>query len=268
MSTSIAQLTEEFEQHRAQLRSFVLRISGSESETEDIVQDAYERALRKLDSFRGEASLKTWLFSIAANVARNNRKVRQRWTENVTDLGRAAALENPEFMESLMATSAHSPQGRYEMREQIAFCFACVSKSLPLEQQICLLLKEAYHFKLQEIAVIMAQNLPMVKYFLREARTKMMDIFDHRCALIRQTGVCDQCSELNGLLNPKQQAQEKRMEIAMIRAARTESREKLLALRAELLRDVDPFSAPGAAIQLLQLRHNAAVMDGLQKNEA
>jgi len=44
----------------------------------------------------------------------------------------------------------------------------------------------------------------MVKYYLHAGRSKMIGIFDGRCALINKEGVCHQCSELNGIFNPNE----------------------------------------------------------------
>jgi len=56
-------LAKEFEKYSGQLKSFILRITASVTDTEDIVQDTYIRASEKLNSFKGESSLKTWLFT-------------------------------------------------------------------------------------------------------------------------------------------------------------------------------------------------------------
>ena len=101
-----------------------------------------------------------------------------------------------------------SPQGKFEIKEHIAFCFTCVSKSLPLEQHLALLLKEVYGFKVKEIAQIMDQTDAMVKYYLHVSRNRMIEVFDQRCSLINKQGICHQCTELNGIYNPKQKAQE------------------------------------------------------------
>jgi RNA polymerase sigma-70 factor (ECF subfamily) len=53
------QFTAEFEKTRPQLKSYILRITASVDDTEDIVQDTYIRAVEKIDSFRGDASVKT-----------------------------------------------------------------------------------------------------------------------------------------------------------------------------------------------------------------
>ena len=60
-----------------------------------------------------------------------------------------------------------SSQGNFEIKEHIAFCFTCVSKSHShSNKHLVLLLKEVYGFKVKEIAQIMDQSDAMVKYYL------------------------------------------------------------------------------------------------------
>jgi RNA polymerase sigma-70 factor (ECF subfamily) len=136
-----------------------------------------------------------------------------------------------------------------------------VAKSLPLEQQITLLLKEVYGFKVKEIAQIMDQTEAMVKYYLRVGRSKMIDIFEARCSLINKQGVCYQCTELNGIFNPKQDAQEELVKIQMVRDAENESKETLFDLRLKILQELDPFESGAAVLQLHHLEHNLQVME-------
>ena len=255
------QLNKEFEETRGQLQSYILRITASVEDTEDIVQDTYVKALEKLDSFRGDSTLKTWLFAIASNIAKNNVKVKKRWVENVTDICREAALTNKQFFQEAMQIRATSPQGNFEIKEHIAFCFTCVSKSLPLEQQICLLLKEVYAFKVQEIAQIISTTEAMVKYYLHTSRSKMVDIFEGRCALINKQGVCHQCTELNGIFNPQQNTQEELVKIEMVRAAENKDKEHLFDLRMKVMQEIDPFKSDAAELQLHHLEHNRRVME-------
>src|SRR5881394_1245814 len=110
-----------------------------------------------------------------------------------------------------------SPQGQFEVKEHIAFCFTCISKSLPLEQQLCLFLKEVYEFKVGEISTILDTTDAMVKYYLHTGRSKMINIFEGRCALINKEGICHQCSELNAIYNPKQNIQQELMKIDLVK---------------------------------------------------
>lgn len=261
------ELNTEFDIIRPKLKSYILRITASQTDTEDILQDTWLKAAQKLSSFRGEASLKTWIFSIATNLAKDNLRARNRWVENVTDICREAALSNPTFFQEAMNIRMQSPQGEFEIKEHIAFCFTCVSKSLPLEQHICLLLKEVYDFKVAEINQITGVSLAMVKYNLHAARTKMIEIFEGRCSLINKKGVCHQCTELNGIFNPKQKEQEELAKIKMVQLADRSDKQHLFDLRMEILKGIDPFESGAATLQLHHLEHNRKVMENyLKKN--
>lgn len=261
------QLDLAFVQFQPQLKSFILRITASVHDTEDIVQDTYIKAASNIATFKGQSSLKTWLFAIASNLAKDNLRGKTRWVENVTDITREAALSNRGFLQEMMQIRMTSPQGNFEIREHITFCFTCISKSLPLEQQITLLLKEVYEFKVSEIAEIIDNTEAMVKYYLHTARTKMTTIFQGRCALINKEGTCHQCSELNGIFNPKQKAQEEIVKIEMAREAETKDKEHLFDLRMKIVQAIDPFLSGASELQLHHLEHNSKVMEKyLEKN--
>lgn len=53
-------------------------VIGEDSEAEDVLQESYMRAYHKLDSFRGDSTLLTWLTSIVLNEARG--RLRKRHT--------------------------------------------------------------------------------------------------------------------------------------------------------------------------------------------
>lgn len=262
------ELTLQFEEFRGQLRSYILRMTTSTEDTDDIVQETYIKAFNKLDSFKGDSSLKTWVFAIASNLARDFLRAKKRWPENVTDICKAAAMSNREFFQESMTIRQTSPQGHFEIKEHIAFCFTCVSKSLPLEQQVVIMLKEVYDFKVKEIAIITGETEAMVKYFLHTGRSRMVEVFDHRCSLINKEGVCHQCTELNGIFNPKQNAQEELVKIDMVRKAEKESKEHLFDLRMQILQELDPFESPAAELQLHHLEHNRQVMENYLKKDS
>lgn len=255
------ELSVEFESFQGELKSFLLRMTASVQDAEDIVQDTYLRAQAKIETFRGDSSLKTWVFSIASNLARDLLRSKKRWPETVTDICREEALGNRQFFQEALQIRDTSPQGKFEIKEHIAFCFTCVSKSLPLEQHIVLLLREVYGFKVKEIAQIIDQSEAMVKYYLHVGRSKMIEIFDGRCSLINKQGVCYQCTELNKIFNPKQKEHEELAKIEMARAAAERSKEELFDLRMKILQELDPFESAAAELQLHHLEHNRQVME-------
>jgi RNA polymerase sigma-70 factor, ECF subfamily len=254
-------LSVEFETFQGELKSFILRMTASVQDAEDIVQDTYIKARSKIDTFRGDASLKTWVFSIASNLARDLLRSKKRWPETVTDICREEALGNRQFFQEALQIRETSPQGKFEIKEHIAFCFTCVSRSLPLEQHLVLLLKEVYGFKVNEIARIIDRSDAMVKYYLHVGRSRMIEIFDHRCSLINKQGVCYQCTELNGIFNPKQKEHEALAGIEMARDAASRSKDELFDLRMKILQDIDPFESAAADLQLHHLEHNRQFME-------
>ena len=258
---TIEQLTNEFELARPQLKSYIFRITASIEDTEDIVQDSFIKASQKIDTFHGGSSVKTWIFTIASNLAKDNLRAKKRWTENVNDICRSKALTDPSYFPELMQIQHTSPHGQFEVKEHITFCLACISKSLPLEQQICILLKEVHEFKVSEIAQILDTSEAMAKYYLHEGRAKMISIFDGRCALINKEGACHQCSELNGIFNPKQNFETEKNKIEMAKVSDKGDKEHLLDLRLQIMRETDPFSSNGSELQLHHLEYNRRAME-------
>jgi RNA polymerase sigma-70 factor (ECF subfamily) len=258
----LATLTAEFERCRPALRSYILRITASRQDAEDIAQETWIRAQRSLEGFKGDSSVKTWLFAIAQNIARDHLRALKRWPEEVGDICKDAAMKDPDFFREAMTIRQTSPHGAFEIREHIAFCFTCVSRSLPLEQQLALMLKEVYGFSVKEIATIMDNTEAMVKYWLHTGRGRMIAMFDRRCALINKEGVCHQCTELNGIFNPKQNAQEEAVKIQMVRDAGNKDKEHLFDLRMKVMQELDPFTSPAAELQLHHLEFDRKVMEG------
>lgn len=68
-----------YRRHTPRLYQFVLRfLGGAEMDAEDVVQEVWIQAARRLDGFRWEARLETWLTAIALNVARDQLRKRYR----------------------------------------------------------------------------------------------------------------------------------------------------------------------------------------------
>ena len=56
-----------YRQHSARLYSLACRMTGSTDDGEDLLQEIFLQAYRKLESFKGEAALGTWLYRLAVN---------------------------------------------------------------------------------------------------------------------------------------------------------------------------------------------------------
>lgn len=242
------QLAEEFRINSPRLRAFVFRLTANKADAEDIVQDTYIKAQRNLDTFKGKSSLKTWLFAIASNLAKDHLRARKRWPVNAMDLGKEETMSDPDRYMPEFFKANHSVHGAFELREHIDFCFTCISKTLPVEQQMVVLLKEVFDFKVREIMEILKMTEGSVKHALLNGRNTMRDIFDERCSLVNKNGVCHQCSELNGIFNPKQKFQEEKLRMTF-------------DIRMGIARAIDPFKCNGRDLHFFHFDHIARTLD-------
>lgn len=242
-----------------QLKSYLYRLTANRTETEDLAQDTFVLAFENIHTFRNEASLKTWVFTIATHHALKHLKKKKRWAVDTSTRTKDFAHDHTEVMDLLLHTNQSSPQGVFEIREHIDYCFTCISKVLPIEQQVALILKDVYDFKVKEIVQIMNATQGVVKHLLHNARQTMIHIFDQQCALVAKNGVCYQCSGLNNMFNPKQNAQAELMQLRMVREAENEDKQALYQLRTELIKGIDPLEAKGAELHEVFMKINHKV---------
>jgi RNA polymerase sigma-70 factor (ECF subfamily) len=247
------------QENGSKLKSFLYRFVTSKEDAEDIAQDAFVKAWEKIDTFTGKSSFKTWLFSIAVNLAKDHLRAKKRWSIKAQDNCKSLIGSTPELASKLHTINAHSEYGHYEINEHIDFCFTCISKSLLIEQQIAIMLAEIYDFKVQEISEVLGTSVGKVKHLLYNGRTTMQDIYQHRCSLINKKGVCHQCSELNGFNNKKAETQQIIAGHELAIASKDPNREHLFHLRSKIVKAIDPLNASGRDLHdfLLECTHKA-----------
>lgn len=234
--------------HQAEVRSFLYRMTAHRQDAEDLSQEVWLRVHRKLPAFEGRASFRTWLFRVATNLARDEHRARQRWPVNAQDVAKELAESGPETAAEFRRVERDAAQARYEIREHIDFCLTCIMKSLPLEQQLAVMLCEMYGFTNTEAADVLEVSLGVLKHLLHDARSTLDRVFEQRCALINKRGVCHQCSELNGFFNPRQNQQEALASLDLVQATH-DGRQNLLDLRLQLARAINPLDDAGSDLQ-------------------
>ncbi len=242
----VQEFEEEFLKHRSHLMSYLYRMVANREESEDICSQSYLKARESLATFRRESSLKTWFFAVATNLALDLLRDRKRWKINAQDQCRSEASASEEIKEAFQRIHATSPAGQYEIKEHIDFCFTCISKTLPLENQVVLLLKDVYNFEAREIAQILDKTVPIVKHTLHTARRSLEEIFSGRCSLINKSGTCYQCSELNGYFNPDRDTAREIGALDLQRRSKTVSGIRLLQLRTRLIGSLNPINGQGS----------------------
>jgi RNA polymerase sigma-70 factor (ECF subfamily) len=244
-----------------QLKSYLYRLLANRNDAEDIAHDTFIRAFDKLHTFKGDASLKTWVFSIATRLSYTYLEKQKRWVPDVAAKAKQLVIHDASLREEIIAVHRQASHGQYEIKEHIDTCFTCIGKHLPIENQVALILKDVYDFPVAEICMIMEKSEGTVKYLLQDGRKVMMDIFDQRCALINKQGVCHQCAELNGWFNPKQDQQQALMQLDLVKGSTKYNREELYAMRATLVSAIDPLRSDGADLQEILMKCNVLAME-------
>jgi len=106
-----------YERHVDRVFRLAFRMTGDEVLAKDLTQDAFVRAFDRIDGFRGESSLATWLHSVTASVVLNGLRKVRRIRERERDLEAARSLSGserrtePDLRERLTAAIAGLPDG-------------------------------------------------------------------------------------------------------------------------------------------------------------
>lgn len=86
-----------YRQHSARLFALTVRMLGNRTDAEDLLQEVFLAAHRKLKSYRGDARLSTWLFRLATNLCLDHlRSKAARMTQATSSLDAENAAEPAE----------------------------------------------------------------------------------------------------------------------------------------------------------------------------
>jgi len=144
------------ERHHDALMGFLFRMMGDRQAAEDVFQETFLQAHQSLDTFDRTRRFKPWLFTIAANKARDAlRKSGRRQTlslsTSVDDDGGASFVD-------LMQVEIPSPSNAIESREQSEMVQRAIDAMAPKLKEILLL---AYFQKLTYVQIAEATRIPL-----------------------------------------------------------------------------------------------------------
>ncbi|MDD3179948.1 MAG: RNA polymerase sigma factor [Opitutaceae bacterium] len=146
------------------VKRFVFRLVGNTAEAEDLAQEVFARVYTKRHTYRPGAKFSSWLFSIAANQAKN----RLRWWSRRPTLSLDAWLDAGGEVTDESAAGA-PPGAGIERHEQAAAVQAAVM-DLPLDLRTTLVLFEYEGQSMAEIAAALGCTPKAVENRLYRAR--------------------------------------------------------------------------------------------------
>ena len=137
------------EQHRRSVYQLCYRFVGNHEDASDLSQDVFLRAFRGLKSFRGGASLKTWLYRIGVNTCLNRVTAKKPVTEDID------ARQHVD-------TGHESPDDRV-LREERGVRVRTAIAQLPPKQRATLVLRMYQELSHEEIAGVLGSSVGAVK---------------------------------------------------------------------------------------------------------
>jgi RNA polymerase sigma-70 factor, ECF subfamily len=151
------------ERHRAAVYRAVQAATGSASEAEDVAQEAFLAAYRKMATYRGEASFKTWLLTIAWRRAiARRRRLASFWRRFVSaDPPETASPPHARTQESVLIEEERT---RHVMR---------LVRALPARLRDPLLLCASGDQTYREIAAVLGIPEGTLKWRVSEARRRL-----------------------------------------------------------------------------------------------
>lgn len=145
--------------------------SGDSEEAQDLTQEAFLRAFRSMEKFRGDSSFYTWFYRILVNTCLDGRRRRKKWQHVLSpwkfpDKYGAVFDYRKEGQQEIIennnpATVLHGKQFKQAVKKAV--------KSLPKNQQIVFQLKVLHEMRIKEVARIMGIAEGTVKSHLFRA---------------------------------------------------------------------------------------------------
>ena len=146
--------------HQADVYRLALSILDDPDEADDATQEVFISALRSLDSFRGDSSLKTWLLSITVNLCRS------RYQRNKS----RARLR--QVLQSLFRGDQAQPESEAIQHEADSELWRAVN-TLDEKHRIPVILRYYHDLPVAEIAEMLGIPIGTVHSRLNHAREKL-----------------------------------------------------------------------------------------------
>ncbi len=156
-----------YTEHSRSIYYLTLRFLSDPQKAEDATHDVFLKAFRKLDQFRGEASLRTWLYRIAINHCQN---LRQGWHDR-------HVFSNADDAVWESAAAGDSPLRVLETKE-LGQRIQKALDGLSDEYRLLLLLVADEELSYEQVGALVGQSSDAVRGKLHRARKAFAALFE------------------------------------------------------------------------------------------
>jgi len=162
------------EERHGDIYALLYRLTEDPEEARDLTQETFLQAFRHLASFRGDADLRTWLYRIAVNQARN----RWRWWKR-RRRDRTVSLDAPvsDEIDAPLSAGLASDEGLDPERQALArereLALHAALKSLSRPYREVIVLRDIEGLSYEEVAITLDLNVGTVKSRLSRGRNEL-----------------------------------------------------------------------------------------------
>ena len=155
------------ERHQNRVFQFVLALLRNRQDAEDVAQETFVGAFRKLNSFEGRSSFFTWLRRLAYNASIDHLRKQK---------SRKSDLSTPD-VSSLAASQNENPVNQIEERETIDAVRSAIDQ-LSEDQRSIVCMRDIDGMDYSEIASVLDIPIGTVRSRLHRARLELKSIFE------------------------------------------------------------------------------------------
>ncbi len=156
----------------------IMRILSDEDEAESIMQETFLQAFKRLDTFRRESKLTTWLYAIGINLARASlRKSRRLSALDDHDIDRM----QPTFSRGMFAQTFErwNPEQLAEKSERRRIVHEAIDQ-LPDDYRTVVILRDIEEHSTEDVANMLNISSGAVRVRLHRARQALRTLLDNR----------------------------------------------------------------------------------------
>ncbi|MGB0416510.1 MAG: RNA polymerase sigma factor [Coraliomargarita sp.] len=148
----------------------------NKQDAEEVTQDAFIRAHRGLENFRGDASFSTWLYQIATNLAHNRYWYwfRRKRDQSIS-LDQPIGDEGDMTLENVMPSEGESPAEAAVTQEFMDRVTECMSGLNDKHREV-LLLRNVHNLSYEAIAEQLEISVGTVKSRIARARESLREL--------------------------------------------------------------------------------------------
>ena len=159
---SVKEMEEIYLKYCIPLKKYVLSLCHNQDLADDIVSEAFYRAIRNIDKFDGE-NLFGWLCTIAKNIYFNHLKKKE---------NQNTSLDDENFAEVASPANVENEVIKNDERQKLANCIASLA---PIEKQVVTLRIE-YDLSFAEIGTVLhkSENWARVTFYRCKEKLKGM----------------------------------------------------------------------------------------------